>query len=356
MTTSAKILTVVGARPQFVKAAAVSGPLRRRAREILLHTGQHYDAAMSDQFFRELEIPEPDYQLNVGSGTHARQTAQMLTGIEEAILAERPDRVLVYGDTNSTLAGALVAAKLGVPIVHVEAGLRSFDRTMPEEVNRVVTDSLAEVLCCPSEHAVNNLSAEGITAGVYVTGDVMRDMLERARPHLMESRLSAFGVAPGRYLFMTIHRAHNTDDVERLRRILRAVAAATEAPVVFPVHPRTCRALESSARGRVEYGSIRMIDPQGYLDTLALVKHAEKVATDSGGLQKEAYWLGTPCLTLREETEWIETVEAGWNQLVGDDPLRIGAALRGWTPPDGRPSLYGDGGAAERIAELTVSA
>jgi UDP-N-acetylglucosamine 2-epimerase len=346
-----KVLTVVGARPQFVKAAAVSGPLRKRAHEVLLHTGQHYDEAMSDVFFRELGIPEPDYQLNVGSYSHARQTADMLVGIERAMIAERPDSVLVYGDTNSTLAAALAASKLGVPVVHVEAGLRSFNRGMPEEVNRVVTDALSTVLCCPGLRAVEHLKAEGIERGVCVTGDVMRDVLERTLPHLTESRASAFGVAPGRYLLLTIHRAHNTDDVGRLQRILATVAEAADVPVMFPVHPRTRRALETSGLAPGSYGTIRMIEPQGYLDTLALVKHARKVATDSGGMQKEAYWLGVPCVTLRDETEWTETVDAGWNRVVGDDPERISVAIREWNPPPVRPQLYGDGNAVGLVVD-----
>jgi UDP-N-acetylglucosamine 2-epimerase len=354
VTTPLKILTVVGARPQFVKAAAVGGPLRRRAREILLHTGQHYDTAMSDQFFRELEIPEPDYQLNVGSGTHAWQTAQMLTGIEAAILAEQPDRVLVYGDTNSTLAGALVAAKLGVPIVHVEAGLRSFNRTMPEEVNRVVTDQLSDLLCCPGEHAVANLAAEGIVRGVAMTGDVMLDVLNRVQPRLGPDRVSRFGVTPGEYLLLTVHRAGNTDEPERLLGILSAVAAATSRTVVFPVHPRTRAALRST--GERSFGAIRMVDPAGYLDMLSLQRYARLVMTDSGGMQKEAYWLGVPCVTLRDETEWTETIDAGWNRLVGGDAALIDAALNGSPAPSARPALYGDGCAAEHIVDLVISA
>jgi UDP-GlcNAc3NAcA epimerase len=350
-----KILTVIGARPQFIKAAAVSGPLRKRAREVLLHTGQHYDAVMSDVFFRELNIPAPDHQLNVGSDSHGRQTGRMLAGIEQVILDEKPDRVLVYGDTNSTLAGALAAAKMSVPIVHVEAGLRSFIRGMPEEINRVVADSVSTLLCCPSRRSADNLRAEGITAGVHVTGDVMRDVLDRALPNLTASRLAAFGVGPGRYLFLTIHRAHNTDDVGRLQGILKAVADSTDTPVLFAVHPRTRGALTSAGSFGAGYGSIRMIDPQGYLDTLALAKHAEKVVTDSGGLQKEAYWLGTPCVTLRDETEWTETVDTGWNRLVGSEFDRIRQALNGWTPPSSRPDLYGDGRSAERIAELVTN-
>ena len=344
-----KILTVVGARPQFIKAAAVSGPLRRRATEILLHTGQHYDASMSDRFFEELPLPKPDHHLGVGSGSHAQQTAAMLNGIEGAIEQERPDKVLVYGDTNSTLAGALAAAKLGVPIVHVEAGLRSFNRTMPEEINRVVADRLADCLCCPGDRAAGNLASEGITRGVHVTGDVMRDLIERARPALTDAALGRSGVTPGHYLLLTLHRAENTDDPTRLCRILSTIAGASE-PVIFPVHPRTRHAL--AGLGLPETGAIRMVEPLGYADMLSLQRRARLVVTDSGGLQKEAYWLGVPCVTLRDETEWVETVDAGWNQLVGSDPVRIRQALNEWTPSASRPDLYGDGSSAERIADL----
>ena len=345
------ILTVVGARPQFIKAAAVSAILRRQAHEVLIHTGQHYDAAMSDRFFRELDIPAPDRHLMVGSAPHGDQTGRMLTGIEQAILETRPDRVLVYGDTNSTLAGALAAAKLQVPVVHVEAGLRSFNRAMPEEVNRVVTDHLSDLLCCPSAAAVANLAAEGISRGVHVTGDVMRDLLDRALPAADSSVLDALGLTPGRYLLLTVHRAGNTDDLDRLRRILTAMASAGE-PVVFPVHPRTRLALASMSIG---LGSIRLIEPVGYLQMLALEQHARLVATDSGGVQKEAYWLGVPCITLRDETEWTETVTAGWNRLVGSDPERLHAALT-WEAPGDRPPLYGDGRAAKYITELILRA
>jgi UDP-N-acetylglucosamine 2-epimerase len=349
-----KVLTVVGARPQFVKAAAVSGPLRKRAHEVLLHTGQHYDEAMSDAFFRELDIPAPDYELNVGSDSHARQTGRMLVGIEQVIVSERPDRVLLYGDTNSTLAGALAAAKACVPVVHVEAGLRSFNRGMPEEVNRVVTDQLSAVLCCSSQRAADQLRTEGITAGVHVTGDVMRDVLERTLPRLTESRLAPFGVEPRRYLLLTIHRAHNTDDVQRLVSLIDAIAEAASEPVIFPVHPRTRAVL--ATLGRKEDARIRLIDPVAYGDMLALERHARLVLTDSGGVQKEAYWLGVPCVTLRDETEWIETVDAGWNRLVGSRSDAVRQALNGWRLPAGRPDLYGDGRSAERVADLITNA
>jgi UDP-N-acetylglucosamine 2-epimerase len=344
-----KVLTVVGARPQIIKAAAVSGPLRRRAHEVLVHTGQHYDDRMSDQFFRELEMPAPDYHLGVGSGSHGVQTGRMLAAIEPVIVSERPDYVLVYGDTNSTLAGALAAAKLCVPVVHVEAGLRSYNRAMPEETNRLVADHVADLLCCPGDRAARNLATEGITRGVHVTGDVMRDLLERARPRLDDDAVSARGLTPGGYALLTLHRAHNTDDAERLARIIGALADAP-MPIVFPVHPRTRQALAAGARAAC--GSLQMIEPVAYGEMLALQRRARVVLTDSGGVQKEAYWLGVPCVTLREETEWTETVDAGWNRLVGSDPAAIRAAMTDVRRPDTQPDLYGDGCAAERIAAL----
>jgi UDP-N-acetylglucosamine 2-epimerase len=347
-----KILTVVGARPQFIKAAAVSAPLRRLAHEVIVHTGQHYDHAMSDRFFEELDLPAPDLQLGVGSGPHGEQTGRMLAGIESAIVAERPDRVLVYGDTNSTLAGALAAAKLSVPIVHVEAGLRSFNRSMPEEINRVITDHVSALLCCPGEGAARNLAAEGITSGVHITGDVMRDLLERVRSSLDVRILTELGLTSGRYALLTLHRAHNTDDPGRLAGVLAALADAAE-PVVFPLHPRTRQALVSL--NLTSGGSLRTIEPVGYRDMLTLQQHARIVLTDSGGVQKEAYWLGVPCVTLRAETEWTETVDAGWNRLAGGSAEAIRAALAPRATPSAHPDLYGDGHAVDRIASLIVS-
>jgi UDP-N-acetylglucosamine 2-epimerase len=346
-----KVLTVVGARPQIIKAAAVSGPLRRAVREVLVHTGQHYDARMSDQFFRELDVPAPDHHLGIGSGPHGAQTGRMLEALEAVIVSESPDRVLVYGDTNSTLAGALAAAKLGVPIVHVEAGLRSFNRSMPEEINRVLTDHVAALLCCPGENAARNLAREGIASGVHVTGDVMRDLLERIRPSLDERILGELALTSKGYVLLTLHRAHNTDDRDRLAGILAALADAGE-PVIFPVHPRTRHAL--GQMGLAPRGSLRMIDPVGYRDMLALQQHARIVLTDSGGVQKEAYWLGVPCATLRDETEWTETVDTGWNRLVGSRAAAISEALAARVAPIAHPELYGDGRAADRIAALVA--
>ncbi len=349
-----KLFTVIGARPQFIKAAAVSralGPLG--VEEVLVHTGQHYDAAMSDVFFDELEIPAPRWNLAVGSGGHGAQTGRMMEKLEETLLAEKPDRVLVYGDTNSTLAGALVAAKCHVPVAHVEAGLRSFNRAMPEEINRVLTDHLSDLLFCPGAHAVENLKAEGITQGVRVVGDVMADALAFARQKNQGRNTVAegLGLAPGGYLLATVHRAENTDDPARLAGILDAFAQAGE-PVVFPVHPRTRKHLTGLAPG----GDIRLIDPVGYLDMAGLLAGARMALTDSGGLQKEAYWLKVPCLTLRSETEWVETVEMGWNVVTGVDTARILAAITSFRPPSAHPPLYTHGAGAADIAQALVQA
>jgi UDP-GlcNAc3NAcA epimerase len=343
------ILTVVGARPQFIKAAAVSGPLRERHREVLLHTGQHYDEVLSDRFFRELTLPAPDIELGVGSGTHAEQTARMLVGVEQAIRSLGPDLVLVYGDTNSTLAGALAASKLQVPVAHVEAGLRSYNRRMPEEINRVVTDHLSAWLFCPGEAAARNLEREGITRGVSVVGDVMADVLARFDGSAgAEAVLARYGVPSGGYLLVTVHRAENTDDEGRLSGILDALDRLGE-PVVFPAHPRVREAM--GRLGRVPAPHVQVIEPVGYAEIVALERHARAVVTDSGGMQKEAYWLGVPCVTLRDETEWGETVAHGWNVLAGADPDRIVDAVRAVSRPAGRPPLYGGGHAGQAIAD-----
>jgi len=343
-----RILTVVGARPQFIKAAPVSRVLRSKHDEFLLHTGQHYDDAMSDLFFRELEIPTPDRNLDVGSGPHGAQTGAMLSGIEAVIQSYKPDWILIYGDTNSTLAAALAGAKLQVPVAHVEAGLRSYDRRMPEEINRVVADHVSALLLCPTEVAVGNLKREGITTGVRIVGDVMYDAfqqnLERARG--MSTILSDLGVAPGGYHLLTVHRAENVDQPERLQEILKGIAASGRL-TIFPAHPRTKAAMQA---GGVELGAnTRVIDPVGYLAMLVLEQGAELVITDSGGVQKEAYFAGRPCVTLRGSTEWTETVAAGWNVLVGTEPGAIAAATRTFRPNADRPALFGDGHAAEKV-------
>jgi UDP-GlcNAc3NAcA epimerase len=351
-----KVVSVVGARPQLIKAAAVSRALRLHHTEILVHTGQHYDREMSDVFFEELDIPKPDLNLGVGSAPHGAQTGAMLAGVERALLDTVPDWVLVYGDTNSTVAAALAAAKLHIPVAHVEAGLRSFNRAMPEEINRVVTDHLADLLLCPSDTAVRNLAHEGIRDGVYCVGDVMLDALLSASTRAKSGSdvLRRFAMEERQYIVATIHRAENTDDPERLRSILRGLAAS-EMRVVFPVHPRTRRLLAGVAD--TVGGRVSFIEPLGYLDMVRLVAGARLIATDSGGLQKEAYWLGVPCITLRDETEWVETVATGWNRVVGADTSRIVDALRSHeAPPRDRPPVYGAEGAAVRCVELIEQA
>jgi len=348
-----KIASVVGARPQFIKCAPVSRELRKEHEEVLIHTGQHYDHGMSEVFFEELAIPQPDYNLGIGSGTHGRQTGAMLGAIEDVLLKERPDRVLVYGDTNSTLAGALAAAKLHIPVAHIEAGLRSFDRTMPEEVNRVVTDHVSDLLFCPTETAVRNLANEGITIGVHLVGDVMLDAMNYNRAVAEEhSRvLEEVGVRPGEYLVVTVHRPSNTDDRENMAAILGALGEAGR-PVVFPIHPRTRKCLAGYGLLADIPENVRVVEPLGYLDMIRLMAHAEKILTDSGGVQKEAYLLGVPCITLRENTEWVETVEAGWNVLVGADRERIVEAIWEFELGGSQKELFGTVGASGRIVEV----
>ena len=347
-----RILSVVGNRPQFIKSAPVSVALRGRAEEVVLHTGQHYDDELSAVFFEELGLDPPAYRLEAGSGTHAEQTARMLPGIERAVLDERPDWVVVYGDTNSTLAGALASAKAGARVAHVEAGVRSFDRSMPEELNRLVVDRLSTLLLCPAGTAVENLTREGIAEGVYDVGDVMYDANVRLAPIARErsQALAGADVEPHGYVLLTLHRPTNVRR-EALATIAEALRRLDEA-VVFPAHPRTRAALDSE---QVALGdNVRLLPAVGYLDFAALASQARVVVTDSGGVQKEAYWYGVPCVTLRTTTEWVETIEAGWNRLapVGDDPEPIVEAVREAAPRNEHPHLYGDGRAAERIAEL----
>ena len=347
-----KIVSIVGARPQFIKCAPVSREIRKEHEELLVHTGQHYDHGMSAVFFEELAIPEPDYNLGIGSGTHGRQTGAMLGAIEGVLGEEEPDFVLVYGDTNSTLAGALAAAKLHVPVAHVEAGLRSFDRRMPEEVNRVLTDHASDILFCPTETAVENLAAEGIREGVYLVGDVMVDAMNYNRA-IAEERsriLDDVGVRPGEYLVVTVHRPSNTDDRENMAGILSALGEAG-MPVVFPVHPRTRKYLEGYGLFSRMPENVRVTEPLGYLDMLHLMAHAGKILTDSGGIQKEAYVLGVPCITLRENTEWVETVEAGWNVLVGARRGEIVDAIKHFLPEGQQEVVFGEGNASALIRE-----
>ena len=394
-----KVVTVVGARPQFVKAAAVRraieaysqrGSLARRRgskktfQEVLIHTGQHYDYGMDGVFFEELQLPKPDYHLGVGSGSHAQQTALMLERIETIVQKEEPDGVMVYGDTNSTLAGALVAAKLNIPVAHVEAGLRSYNRVMPEETNRVLTDHLSTLLFCPTRQSVENLAKEGIRNGkkkvVKRVGDVMYDSIlyysamadktstllqdlglstpnaERRTPD--DSMSGSFSPRASRltnYYLATLHRAENTDDPVKLKSVLAALhEIGKDAPVILPLHPRTKKMMKTYGL-RFSGERIREIDPVPYLDMLSLEKNAGAILTDSGGVQKEAYWFNVPCFTLREETEWGETVESGWNVLVGTETKRIVEGVRrrrGRKPPRKGTRLFGDGRASETIVQI----
>ena len=345
-----KILNVVGARPQFVKAAAVCRAMRARPSitDLLVNTGQHYDAEMSDVFFEQLALPRPHRELGIGSGSHGEQTGRLLAAIEKVIVDENPDLVLVYGDTNTTLAGALAAVKIHVPVGHVEGGMRSFDRDMPEEINRIVSDHVSSLHFCPSSTAVENLRREGITDGVHLVGDVMFDVLSMSLEHKRDDVLDDAGVQRGEYYLMTLHRAGNTDDAGRLAAIIKG-AGSLDRPVLFPVHPRTRKAMASA--GIEPQGSLRLMPPLGYLDFLAFQSNARAILTDSGGVQKEAYMLGVPCITLRAETEWVETVDAGWNTLVDADAAALLEATER-TPPSSRPSFYGDGNAADKIAAI----
>jgi UDP-N-acetylglucosamine 2-epimerase len=343
-----RVLTVIGNRPQFVKAAAVSRLLRAEHDELLVHTGQHHDDELSTIFVTELGVPRPERELGIHGGTNTDQTARMLAALGPLIVDERPDLVLVYGDTNSTLAGALAAAQAHVPVAHVEAGMRSFDRAMPEEVNRVLTDHLADHLLCASPTAVANLERESAAGRIELVGDVMVDvaLLFQPRAKADETPLREAGVRPGEYVLATAHRAGNVDDPARLRKLVDLLLAVPEQ-VILPLHPRT-RARLDAAGWLAELDGIRLLPPLGYLAFTALLCHARAVLTDSGGVQKEAYLAGVPCVTMRDTTEWVETVEVGWNVLVDLDAAAARRALDRTPPPD-RPELYGDGRAGERV-------
>jgi UDP-GlcNAc3NAcA epimerase len=343
-----RVLTVIGNRPQFVQAAAVSFRLREAAEEVLVHTGQHYDAELSQVFFDELELPRPEHLLELGGGSNTEQTGRMLSALGPLLAAERPDVVLVYGDTNSTLAGALAAAQMRIPVAHVEAGMRSFDRSMPEELNRVLADHASDLLLCSSAAPAEHLRHEGVSGEVVVVGDVMVDVAQLLAPRARERTavLEACEVEPGGYLLATAHRAGTVDDPERLER-LAALLAAMPAPVVLPLHPRTRARLEAAGLLDALEG-VRVVPPLGYLDFTALLHRSRAVLTDSGGVQKEAYLAGVRCVTLRSTTEWTETVDANWNELVDLDPAAAVAALERPLPAE-RPPLYGDGRAGERV-------
>jgi UDP-GlcNAc3NAcA epimerase len=351
-----KVVSVVGNRPQFIKAAPLAAALGAVSDHVLVHTGQHYDAELSQVFFEELGLAPPDHEIEAGSGSHAVQTAAMLTGLEPVLSAEAPDLVLVYGDTNSTLAGALVAAKLRLRLGHVESGLRSFDRAMPEEVNRVVADVLSDLRFCPSDTAVRNLAAEGITEGVHLVGDVMVDVARTFGPAARRSgALERLGLEPGGYALVTVHRQSNTaaEAMPALVEVLEAIGQ----PAVFPIHPRTRAALERAGLlGRAQ-AAATLTPPLGYLEFTALLASAAVCLTDSGGVQKEAYLHSVPCVTLRDTSEWVETIELGWNRLAGGlDASAVTAALAALVRPDAHPPLYGDGDASARIAEVVAAA
>jgi UDP-N-acetylglucosamine 2-epimerase len=380
-----KIVTVVGARPQFIKAAAVSRAIqafnqRRRSfgrprskkkiQEVLVHTGQHYDYLMDRVFFEELALPKPDDYLGVGSGSHARQTAMMLERIEIVLEREKPKLVMVYGDTNSTLAGALAAVKLNIPVAHVEAGLRSYNRTMPEEINRLLTDHLSAFLFCPTHQAVRNLLKEGIKDGktkvVKKVGDVMYDSvlyyLEWAEKKSTILKDLGFytpnsELKTPNYYLATLHRAENTDNLKRLKSILKALnEIGKDVPLILPLHPRTKKMMKAYHLFPDAQG-IKLIEPVSYLDMLRLEKHAQAILTDSGGVQKEAYWFGVPCFTLRDETEWVETIQSGWNLLVGSEAKRIVDEVRrrkGRKSPMKKKGIFGDGKASEKIVKVIV--
>ena len=357
-----KLVTIVGARPQFIKAASVSRAIRERfsgvVEEVIVHTGQHYDENMSKVFFDELDIPRPSYNLEIAGGGHGAMTGRMLEAIENVLLKQRPDWVLIYGDTNSTLAGALAAVKLHIPVAHVEAGLRSFNMRMPEEVNRILADRVSQLLFCPTAAAITNLANEGINAGVHNVGDVMFDaaLYYRQRAWTNSTALIKFGLEPGQYALATCHRAENTDDPKRLNGIVAALAEISNTlPLILPLHPRT-RALLATNKLEGKLGNVKVVDPLPFLDMVALEQYAKVILTDSGGVQKEACFFGVPCITLRDETEWVETVEMGWNRIVGSDTQKILSAYKTVSKPrSGAPAVYGNGNAAEKIIQILKS-
>jgi len=354
-----KVITIIGTRPEFIQIGPLTKSLRRMGHtEILVNTGQHYDDNMSQIFFRELDLPQPDINLEVGSGSHARQTGQMMMKIEDVLLEEKPDYVVVYGDTNSTVAGALVAAKLHIPIVHVESGLRSYDRRMPEEINRVTTDHLSNIMFAPTDKAIKNLMTEGIVNGVYNVGDVRVDVLADLTTNATErlaTLSSDLNLPDGDFIIATIHRAENTDDATRLRNIVE-IFNHIELPVVLPVHPRLRKMMTEHQLTFSE--NVYAIDPVGFLDMVTLLHASKIVITDSGGLQKESYMMKRPTITLRDSTEWIETVDSGWNRLCEPDQDTLKQALSDALNniPETHPSFYGEYGVGERMVKVLVDA
>lgn len=347
-----KIVSIVGARPQFIKCAPVSKKLRKEYHEVLVHTGQHYDHEMSKLFFDQLGIPEPNYNLGVGSGYQGEQTGKMLMKIEKVLTEEKPDFVLVYGDTNSTIAGALASVKLHIPVGHVEAGLRSFDRTMPEEINRILTDHSSDFLFAPTKTAVYNLKQEGIQKGVYLTGDVMYDALLHSLKIAEKSNiLKKFEVEPEKYLLITIHRQSNTDNAKNLLNIIETLSKV-DNKVIFPIHPRTEKFIDNHGLKEKIGENIVITKPVGYFDFIWLEKNAKKIITDSGGIQKEAYMLKVPCITLRENTEWVETIEDKWNVLVGSDKEKILYSINNFQPRGVQRNIFGDGHSSENIVNI----
>lgn len=348
-----KIVTIVGARPQFIKMAPVSRELRQEFDEIVINTGQHYDYKMSGVFFEELNIPKPDYDLEVGSSSHGKQTGAMLEGIENILIKEKPDAVLVYGDTNSTLAGAVAASKLHFPVLHIEAGLRSFNKKMPEEINRILTDHVSTLLFAPTTTAVNNLENEGIVTGVYNVGDVMFDAVLNGLD-IVEKQLSLeyFGVEEKGYYLATIHRAENTDNKKIVEAIFQELSKLNKQ-VLLPLHPRTRNKIKDfNLEHLLEVENIKLIEPVTYLEMLLLEKNAAKIVTDSGGVQKEAYFMGIPCYTLRTETEWVETVQVGWNHLINPESESIASIINSDFVSSERPNIFGIGTSAKTIKEL----
>ena len=348
-----KIVSIVGARPQFIKCAALTQELRMFHQDVIVHTGQHYDYEMSDIFFKELEIPKPDYYLGIGSGTHGYQTGQMLIAIEEVLYKEKPDMVLVYGDTNSTLAGALAARKSQFPVGHVEAGLRQLDQDMPEEINRILVDHCSKLLFCPTKKSVSNLSMEGINRGVFLTGDVMIDILLKQREIAERSKiLDDLCIKSKHYFIVTVHRAGNTDNMDTLQNIVEALLKI-DYPIIFPIHPRTGNALKKfGLDNKLSLNNnIRLVKPMPYLDFLKLMSHAKKIITDSGGIEKEAYILKVPCITMLDSTGWEETVEDGWNVLVGTNTQQIVRMANNFNPINEQSENFGMGHASKNICQ-----